>query len=655
MLANQPHWSGESAGAPSARVSMWGSTEVIEPLATNEPPIIGRYRTLGVLGAGGMGRVLLGSGPDGRFVAIKQIHPHLLDDSDFRARFAREVSISTRVSGAFTAAVVDFDIGENPWLASAFIAGVPLDRAVRDLGPLPVAALRMLASGLASALHSIHGAGLVHRDLKPANVILAADGPRVIDFGIAHAGESSAQLTETGAVVGSPAYMSPEQAMSGPVTAAGDVFSLGSLLVMAATGQSPFAATSAPYTLFNIVHSEPQLDAVPPELRELIGACLRKDPAARPTAAQILDYLGVLPVQAQPWPASIHAEIAEQSRFLVSLTSDPEATQIISSFAIPQASALPPDPARKRYRSRLTLALAVVTAVVITGTVGAVLLRGEEPAVRASPAAVLPSMAQLREIDACSWLPQALGASLPDDLVSGGQAEIAQWRWQQTSSWGCEGTSAAARITIEIGTATDGFTPTGAQTNGFAVQRSGSECLFGIDNGTATGRWGISLSTAERTTCALAEYALDRLAATIAAAPRRPAALRTLATLDPCALASDAEITAAGAAVPGSGVAHTCEWRGASTVRLTLAVPRREDLPTFLRKTFDVGDGVVFEELNAADAMTDCPRLYRFRDIGESYVEAVTVQVTRPTGQPDAGLCADTETVLKAIVGRLPR
>ncbi|WP_410871662.1 serine/threonine-protein kinase [Nocardia sp. A7] len=628
---------------------------MIEPLATNEPPVIGRYRTLGVLGAGGMGRVLLGAGPDGRFVAIKQIHPHLLDDSDFRARFAREVSISTRVSGAFTAAVVDFDTGENPWLASVFIAGVPLDRAVRDHGPLPVAALRMLASGLASALHSIHGAGLVHRDLKPANVILAADGPRVIDFGIAHAGEGSAQLTETGAVVGSPAYMSPEQAMSGPVTAAGDVFSLGSLLVMAATGQSPFAATSAPYTLFNIVHSEPQLDAVPPELRELIGACLRKDPAARPTAAQILDYLGVLPVRTQPWPAPIHAEIAEQSRFLVSLTSDPEATQIISSSMIATAPVPPPAPARKRYRSRLALALAVVTTVVVAGTLTAVLLRDEEPAVEASPAAVLPSMAQLREIDACGWLTQAFGATLPADLVAGGQADIAQWRRQQTSSWGCEVTSGAARITVEIGTAIKGFALTGARTNGFAVQRSGPECLLGIDNGTDTARWGISLSTAERTTCALAEYALDRLAATISTAPKWPEAPRTLATLDPCALASDTEITAAGAAVPGTGFAHTCEWRGASTVRLTLAVPRRADLPTFLRKTVDVGDGVVLEELNAADAMADCPRLYRFRDIGESYVEAVTVQVSRSTGRPDATLCADTEAVLAAIVGRLPQ
>ncbi|WP_167659880.1 serine/threonine-protein kinase [Nocardia mangyaensis] len=623
---------------------------MLEQLSPGESTMIGRYRIRGVLGAGGMGRVLLATGPDGRYVAVKQIHPHLLDDSDFRARFAREVSISTRVSGAFTAAVVDFDTGANPWLASVFIAGVPLDRAVREYGPLPVPALRTLASGLASALHAIHGAGLVHRDLKPANVILAADGPRVIDFGIAQATEGGTPLTETGAVVGSPAYMSPEQAMSEPVTAAADIFSLGSLLVMAATGQSPFAASSAPYALFNIVHSEPQLDAVPLELRELIGACLRKDPAARPTAVQILDYLGVLPVQALPWSAPIHAEIAQQSRYLVSLTADPEATQVLSSSSVVPIA---PSPAPAPKRRRRALALVAVTAVVIVGTVGAILVRGEKPTVRASPAAALPSLAQLRAIDACAWLPAALGDTLPAALAATGQTRVEQWRWQQTSGWGCEGTSGAARVTIEIGTAIDGFTPTGTTRHGFAELRRGTECLLGIDNGAGDRRWGISVSTAERTTCALAEYALDRLTATIADAPSLPGTPSTLATLDPCGLASESELTAVGAAGPGSGFAHTCEWHGDSTVRLTLGVPRREDLPTFLRKTIDVGDGVLLEE--PTGMLVDCPRFYRFREVGETSVEAVTVQVTRSTGQPDATLCTDTEAILKAIVGRLPQ
>lgn len=438
--------------------------------------------------------------------------------------------------------------------------------------------------------------------------------------------------------------------MSEPVTAAADIFSLGSLLAMAATGQSPFAASSAPYTLFNIVHSEPQLDAVPPELRELIGACLRKDPGARPTAVQILDHLGVLPVQALPWSAPIHAEIAEQSRYLVSLTSDPEATQILSSDSVVPVA---PSPAPAPKRHRLALALAAVTAVVIAGTVSAILVRGEESTVRASPAAALPSLAQLREIDACAWLPDALGDTLPADLAATGQAEVEQWRWQQTSGWGCEGTSGAARVTIEIGTAISGFTPTGSTRHGFAELRRGTECVLGIDNGAGDRRWGISVSTAERATCALAEHALDGLTATIADAPGLPATPSTLATLDPCALASQSELAAVGAVAPGSGFAHSCEWRGDSTVRLTLGIPRREDLPTFLRKTIDVGDGVLLEE--PTGLVVDCPRLYRFREIGETYVEAVTVQITRSTGQPDATLCTDTEAILKAIVGRLPQ
>ncbi|MRH88654.1 protein kinase [Nocardia sp. SYP-A9097] len=145
----------------------------IRPLALGDPQQIGRYRILGILGAGGMGRVLLGTGPDGRLVAVKQVHAHLLDEIEYRARFRREVTASTRVSGAFTAPVIDFDVDSaTPWLASVFVVGVPLDTAVERHGPLPPAAVRMLAAGLASALHAIHQAALIHRDLKPANVLL---------------------------------------------------------------------------------------------------------------------------------------------------------------------------------------------------------------------------------------------------------------------------------------------------------------------------------------------------------------------------------------------------------------------------------------------------------------------------------------------------
>ncbi|WP_280341682.1 serine/threonine-protein kinase [Nocardia neocaledoniensis] len=627
---------------------------MIEPLSPAESTMIGRYRIRGVLGAGGMGRVLLATGPDGRFVAIKQIHAHLLDDREFRARFEREVAVSARVSGAFTAAVVDFDTsGETPWLASLFIAGVPLDRAIREHGPLPVPALRTLASGLASALHSIHSTGLVHRDLKPANVILAADGPRVIDFGIAQAVGTGAQLTEVGAVVGSPAYMSPEQAMSEPVASAADVFSLGSLLCMAATGDSPFAANSAAYTLFNIVHSEPRLDAVPPELRELIGGCLRKDPAARPTPAQILDYLGVLPVQSMPWPASVHAGIAEQSRYLVSLTSDPEATQIISSPIRPDATVTPPSRPPGRTRTKLAIGVAAAAAVVVAATTAVVIVRDEPAETTAAPAS-LPGLAQLREVSACDWLPQALGPTLPADIGAGSKLNVADWQWQQTSTWGCQGTSGAAELTLEIGTALDGFTATGDTVHGLPLRRRGIECALGV--GAESGGWGITLATKERTSCALAEYAVERVIATMASPPRAAAASGSLSGVDPCALVDDAEAVAVGATAPGTPVtAHTCEWRGANTIRLTLSYPLRVDLPTFARKVVDVGDGVFVDALASTEPGSECLRMYRFREIGQQYLEVATLQVRGAEERIADTKCPAAESVLKSVVGRLPQ
>ncbi|MFD5175818.1 protein kinase [Nocardia sp. NPDC058379] len=628
---------------------------MIEPLAAGEPTMIGRYRIRGVLGAGGMGRVLLATGPDGRFVAIKQIHAHLLDDREFRARFEREVAISARVSGAFTAAVVDFDTsGETPWLASVFIAGVPLDRAVRELGPLPVPALRTLASGLASALHSIHATGLVHRDLKPANVILAADGPRVIDFGIAHAVGSGA-LTEVGAVVGSPAYMSPEQAMSEPVTLASDVFSLGSLLCMAATGQSPFAATSAPYTLFNIVHSEPQLDQVPAPLRELIAGCLRKDPQTRPTPAQILDYLGVLPVQPHPWPAPIHTEIADQIRNLVALTSDPEATQIIpADLAIPQAPTAPPPtaPARKR-RTALRVGLAVAVAVVLAAGLTAVVLRGGEATPpTATPTATLPSIDQLRGVDTCAWLPKALGTTLPSAAAAKASTDVSSWRWQATSSWGCDGTSGAARVAVEIGAAIDGFEPNERVVNGYAVARRGADCAFAIEGGGASGpRWGITVDTFTRDDCALADQVVDRLTASLGGLSADPAAQRSLASVDPCALVDNAAFARLGAGAPVS--AHTCHWPGTTSVRVTLAQPRQRQT-SMAEETIDIGDGILVEKSGEITApASECRRTYRYRKVGQTFTEVVEILVSDPSLRT-AQLCEIADPLVKQAVGRLP-
>ncbi len=634
---------------------------MIEPMSPNEPTVIGRYRILGVLGAGGMGRVLLGVGPDGRFVAIKQIHPHLVDDAEYRARFEREIRVSTRVSGAFTAALIDFQLtGPAPWLASVFISGVPLDRAVDDFGPLPPPAVRILASGLASALHSIHGTGLIHRDLKPANVILAADGPRVIDFGIAQPTEAGG-LTEAGALIGSPAYMSPEQATGEPLTGASDIFSLGTLLFMAATGENPFAAASAPYTMFNVVHREAELDLVPSELRDLVGWCLRKHQDDRPTPARILDYLGVLPVQARPWPAAVHAEIEARGARLTQAVADPEATQVITGSALtggPQHRPLPvvaPTPPRRRVNARLAVVFGVVALALAAG-VTAFTLRGGNDAVStpaaAGPTATVPDAAQLRGVDACAWLRAALGPTLPADVMGGAPMAADSWVWQPTSAWGCDGSSAAGRMTLTLGAATEGFTATGRIVNGLAQVRRGADCALGVDNGPAARRLGIVVDTAARGDCALAEHTLTSLTATLGELPRDPAAAQSLSSVDPCALVRDSELSALGVTGQGAlSAAHECRWPGGARLRVTLAQLRTGDL-SLLSKPVDLGDGiVVFDE--DFTTLNQCARMYRFRSLGDTFVEVLTVELADPQRKREQ-LCPLVDAALAPMVSRLP-
>lgn len=296
----------------------------MKPLGASDPREVGRYRVIAELGVGAMGRVLLGYGADGRLVAVKQVRPQLADDDGFRARFHREVTASRKVSGAYTAAVLDADADAPiPWLASVFIPGPSLREAVDGTGPLPEDAVLRLAAGLAAALAEIHRVGLVHRDLKPSNVLLTEDGPRVIDFGIARAAESdgSTELTRAGWLVGSPGFMSPEQAEGRPLTPASDVFSLGCVLVMACTGQSPFAGPSMPRIVYNLVHSEPDLTAIPQRVRLIIQSCLAKDPTSRPAPAQLLEMIGPIAPSARPWPPQVHRLIAKQHADVARLLS----------------------------------------------------------------------------------------------------------------------------------------------------------------------------------------------------------------------------------------------------------------------------------------------------------------------------------------------
>jgi hypothetical protein len=352
----------------------------VEPLQADDAAQVGRYRLVGRLGAGGMGRVYAAEGPDGRRAAIKVIRDDLADDTGFRHRFRREVAAASAVAGLFTARVLDADPdGEPPWLATEFVEGPSLRDAVLTHGPMPEHALLDLACGLADALAAIHAAGMVHRDLKPANVLLSPTGPRVIDFGIARAVDAS-RLTVTGQIIGTPDFMAPEQIEgmreSGPQ---GDVFALGSTLAWAATGRGPFATDQTAATLYRIMAMPPDLRGVPPRIASIVEACLVKDPVQRPTPVQLAVRLRG--TNAVPRGA----------------------TTVVRPLPHGQQP-IPPEPVRSRRRFRLVGA-GLLAAVVVAGVVAAAALTtaptpppGPQPT--ASPtAAVDPDSPQARYVD----------------------------------------------------------------------------------------------------------------------------------------------------------------------------------------------------------------------------------------------------------------
>ncbi|MEU9958132.1 bifunctional serine/threonine-protein kinase/ABC transporter substrate-binding protein [Streptomyces sp. NPDC050982] len=262
-------------------------------LKPGDPPFVGGYRLLGRLGAGGMGVVYLARSTGGALVALKVIRAEYAADHDFRARFRREAEAASGLTGQWVTPVTAAEpAAREPWLATAFVPGPSLAEAVTLHGPLPERTVRVLGARLAEALTEVHAAGLVHRDVKPGNILLALDGPRLIDFGIARSTGATA-LTASDVVIGSPGYLSPEQARArgGDIGPPSDVFSLGCVLAYAATGRRPFGTGTAAAVIFRTVHEDPDLDAVPWTLVPLLTDCLAKDPAARPTAQEIRDAL----------------------------------------------------------------------------------------------------------------------------------------------------------------------------------------------------------------------------------------------------------------------------------------------------------------------------------------------------------------------------
>jgi eukaryotic-like serine/threonine-protein kinase len=330
------------------------------PLYPDDPAEVAGYALRARLGSGGMGTVYLSFSRGGRPVAIKVVKREFADDAEFRRRFAREITAAQQVQGHFTAPVVDADPNAPvPWLATAYIAGPSLQDAVGEYGPFPPFTVFRLLAGAAEGIAAVHQAGLIHRDLKPANVLLAADGPRVIDFGIAHAADSST-LTGKGHSIGTPAYMAPEQIRGGEVTAATDVFGLGQLAVFAATGHAAFGEGPTEALIYRILNERPNLADCPAELRPIAERCLARDPADRPGVGEVIDYArdsmrgGTMRVLDEPWlPASVAAALSEYAP--TAAPPVPPPTTVVD----------PPAPRPQPKRSLLRTAVVVPAVVVL--------------------------------------------------------------------------------------------------------------------------------------------------------------------------------------------------------------------------------------------------------------------------------------------------
>lgn len=391
-------------------------------LRAGDPVEIGGYPLEARLGSGGMGTVFLARTSSGRAVAIKLIHQQFAGDDEFRIRFRQEVAAARRVSGAFTAAVVDAaPEAEQPWMATTYIEGQTLAQRIATKGPLNGAELRRLAIGLAEALRDIHRVGVVHRDLKPSNVVLSPEGPRVIDFGISRAVDQQT-LTMTGRVIGTPPFMSPEQLQRprgvGPRS---DVFSLATLLVYSATGHGPFDADSPYMTAYQVVHEEPSLAAVPAALRTVVESCLDKEPDGRPSADELLVLLRDLPTDL----GTTEADAAAAARTRDMITQHDFAAPATPAPATPPSAPAGPGttstdtPVGRRLRRRWRPVLAAVVAVAAIGGGVAALKAGgfggagggDKGKSVAAPAAALP-------VGFTPWhrTVQAGLADIPDEL-----------------------------------------------------------------------------------------------------------------------------------------------------------------------------------------------------------------------------------------------
>ncbi|WP_158884273.1 serine/threonine-protein kinase [Amycolatopsis anabasis] len=644
----------------------------MKPLNPGENRQVGRYRVLAALGEGGMGRVLLAVSADGRLVALKQVHSQFANDDGFRTRFRREVEASRMVSGAYTAAVMDADPDAPlPWLASVFVAGPSLHQAVAAAGPLPVPTVRYLAAGLASALTEIHRVGLIHRDLKPSNVLLTEDGPRVIDFGIARATEGDIELTHAGSVIGSPGFMSPEQAESKTLTPASDVFSLGALLVMASTGRSPFSGASAPQTLYNVVHSQPELDQAPPEVRQLAEPCLAKDPAQRPTPDQILDFLGPVSPGANLWPPIVQSQIAQQKAEVQAVLNGPVAPEPqpqvqAQAWAQPNLT-MPQPPPAKQSNTAVKVLLAIIAAIVLVGgtAVTVIMLNKDGSPSSASPASGASSSApapttdplsidKLRRVDPCKVLPAdsvpALGNLTPDsgsdlgecDYTAANDVEVELNLGDELTGGGSDEPPAQIEgLPVTIDKRDD-------PKNCDATVPIFNEKRVGI---TVTGR----VQSGEG--CETARAALTEVVKRLRAnPPEYDMPSGSLIRVDPCSLidkASMEQIIGVVSEMAATGL-HECDWD--SKGLFALYTDRGSEPDADDGTPIDLGGTPAFQELKQdREDSASCGIEWLHRKSGDD-AETVRIFYTVSGDAATAGqICQQAQAVAKAIIPKLPK
>ncbi|SEL13358.1 serine/threonine-protein kinase [Streptacidiphilus jiangxiensis] len=336
-----------------------------EPLDGDDPRLIGPIPLLGRLGSGGMGRVYLGT-VAGRYAAVKQVLPQFIEDEEFQRHFSHELDNLARLPEKVSAPLLLADReARPPWFATAYIPGLTLDKVLAvNGGPLDASRLWLLLREAAAGLKAVHALGMVHRDLKPSNVMLTVDGVALIDFGVARAADQS-RLTRTGVVLGTPAYMSPEQANgTGELTEAADIFALGALIAYAAGGRPPFGEGSGVDMLYRIVHTEPDLNAlqaVSPDLAEAVAACLDKNPTARPTADRLLQLARQRCVLETPdWPEPVMAPLRARAAFAALPAPDPATLELTTAEPVP-TSAAPRH--RRRWLTPIVIPLVLTTGV----------------------------------------------------------------------------------------------------------------------------------------------------------------------------------------------------------------------------------------------------------------------------------------------------